>query len=193
MKLTIFLMGLFFGGVTFAQNVYVAEGVKSQPLVYRDKSGGYSGCGIRTVFVTSVPTPSHVADVSVNIFKQESGDIVGLVKIMYSKIDNLKDVNSTRNLPLSTFMFATSSGKALRLGQIRSGEVPNTYLAQSSAEDAIDYMFDAVAGASTEVGVTFKDSDGSMRIFSLKNKPLNKDELTPMSLCIKQLSPKITK
>ena len=193
MKLIFFLTSIFLSGTTFAQNVYVAESVVSQPLVYRDKNGGYDGCGIRTVFMTNVPKPSHIGDISVNIFKQNSGSIIGLVKVMYSKIDNLKDVNSTKNLPLSKFMLATTSGKALRLGEMRKGEVSNTYLAQSSAEDAIDYIFDATAGASTEVGITLKDGDGSMRIFSLKNAPLTKDELTPMGLCIKQLTSKSSK
>ena len=193
MKSIFLVVSILLSGITFAQNVYVAESVKSQPLVYRDKNGRYDGCGIRTVFVTNVPKPSHIGDISVNIFRQDSGNIIGLVKVMYSKIDNLKDVNSTKNLPLSKFMFATTSGKALRLGEIRKGEVPDTYLAQSSAEDAIDYIFDATAGASTEVGITFKDSDGSMRIFSLKNVPLTKDELTPMGLCIKQLTSKASK
>lgn len=188
MKSAILLVSCFISSAVFAQNVYVAEEVKSQPLVYRDKNGGYYGCGIRSIFVTNVPKPTHVGDISVNIFRQDSGNIVGLVKIMYSKIANLKDVNSTTNLPLARFMFADSSGKALRLGEIKSGEVSNTYLAQSSAGDGIDYIFDAVAGKTTEVGVTFKGNDSSMRVFSLKNLPLTKDEAVPLNLCIKQLS-----
>ena len=193
MKLILALIIFVISGSAYSQNVYVASGVKSQPLVYRDKNGGYYGCGIRTVFVTDVPKPNHIGDISVNIFRQDSGNIVGLVKIMYSKIDNLKDVNSTKNLPLSNFMFATASGKALNLGEIRGGEVLNTYLAQSSAEDAIDYITNATAGMTTEIGVAFKGNDDSMRIFSIKNKALTADELTPMGLCIKQISPKATK
>lgn len=188
MKSAILLISFIISSAVLAQNVYVAEEVKSQPLVYRDKNGGYFGCGIRTVFVTNVPKPTHVGDISVNIFRQDSGSIVGSVKILYSKIANLKDVNSTTNLPLAKFMFADSSGKALKLGEIRPGEVSNTYLAQSSAGDAIDYMFDAVAGKTTEVGVTFKGGDSSMRVFSLKNLSLTKDEAVPLNLCIKQLS-----
>ena len=76
----------------FSQNVYVAEG-KSQPLVYRKKTGEYYGCGIRTVFTTDVPKPYHLGDISVNIFRQDSGNVVGLVKIIYSRIDNIKDLN----------------------------------------------------------------------------------------------------
>jgi hypothetical protein len=190
MKLILFAVACCLSATSFAQNVYVIDNVKSQPLVYRNDSGGFKGCGIRTVFLTDVPRSSHVGDISVNVFKQDSGKVVGLVKIIYSKIGNLNDPNSTTNIPLSKFMFASTSGQALRLGDIQPGEVPNSYLTQSSAADAMQYLTDAIGGKVTQVGVTFKSEASTMRIFSLKNTPLSQDEMAPLATCMKQLGGK---
>ena len=187
---SIFFATLVFSVGAFCQNVYVAGGVKSQPLVYRDGSGNFYGCGIRTVFLTDVPKPTHIGDISVNIFKQKSGDVVGLAKIIYSRVDNMKDMNSTKSLPLSGFMFAESSGKAMKFGEIKAGDDKDSYLAQTSVVDAIQYLTDVTGGKTTQVGVIFKGSDNSMRIFSLKAQPLSQDEITPLASCIKQISPK---
>jgi hypothetical protein len=190
MKRIIFIIACCISATSFAQNVYVIDNVKSQPLVYRNDSGGFRGCGIRTVFLTDVPRPSHIGDISVNIFKQDSGNVVGLVKIIYAKIGNLNDPNSTTNIPLSKFMFAGASGQAFRLGDIQLGEVQNSYLSQSSAVDAIQYLTDAVAGKTTQVGISLRNEGSSLRIFSLKNTPLSQDEVGPLATCIKQISPK---
>jgi hypothetical protein len=189
-KCSIFFATLIFSVGAFCQNVYVAGGVKSQPLVYRDSSGNFYGCGIRTVFLTDVPKPTHIGDISVNIFKQKSGDVVGLAKIIYSRIDNMKDMNSTKNLPLYGFMFAESSGKAMKFGEMKAGDDKNSYLAQTSVVDAIQYLTDVTGGKTTQVGVVFKGGDDSMRIFSVKGQPFTQEEVTPLAACIKQISPK---
>ena len=188
MKKILFVIACCISATSFAQNLYVVDSVKSQPLVYRNDSGGFKGCGIRTVFVTNVPKPSYVGDISVNVFKQDSGKVIGLVKIIYSKIGNLNDPNSTTNIPLTKFMFANASGQAFRLGEIQPGEVSNSYLTQSSPVDALQYLTDAISGKATQVGVTFKSDPSTMRIFSLKNTSLSPDEMAPLATCMKQVS-----
>lgn len=190
MKKILFVIACCISATSFAQNLYVVDSVKSQPLVYRNDSGGFQGCGIRSVFVTNVPKPSYLGDISVNIFKQDSGNTVGLVKIIYSSIGNIQDPNSAKNVPVSKIMFAGTSGQAMKLGDIRSGDIANTYLASASAEGALDYLYDAIIGKTTQVGVTLKSDPGAMRIFSLKNTPLSPDEIAPLATCMKQLGGK---
>ena len=38
-----------------AQNLNIVKIAKYQPLIYRDATGKYEGCGIRTTFLTSIP------------------------------------------------------------------------------------------------------------------------------------------
>ena len=73
----------------FAQNVYPTKTSNNQPLVYRDSTGNYSGCGVRTVFMTDVPKQTHMGDVSMNVFKASQGQLVGMAKAGYVYIPNI--------------------------------------------------------------------------------------------------------
>lgn len=188
MKSIVLILTCLLSGVAFSQNVYVIDTAKSQALVYRDDSGKFNGCGIRTVFVSDVPNSSHVGDISVNIVKQNSGNMIGLVKVMYSKIGNLNDPKSAKHLALTKFMFATAAGEAIKLGDVKPGDIPNTYLAQSSAAGAMDYLADASIGKTTQLGIALKSEGSMMRIFSIKNQRLSPDEIGPLAACVKQLS-----
>ena len=69
---------------TYAQTVYITSGAKNQVLVYRYASSGAEGCGIRTVFMTDVPKGNNMGDMSVNVFKNQKGEYIGLAKMIYA-------------------------------------------------------------------------------------------------------------
>jgi hypothetical protein len=103
----------------FAQAVYPTEFSNNQPLVYRDANGNYNGCGVRTVFMTDVPKPTHMGDVSMNIFKLPQGQTVGMAKVGYVYIPDIKDPTNTKRIPITSFMMANSSGKAAKMLAIK--------------------------------------------------------------------------
>lgn len=182
--LTLLLIGT--SEVVFAQNVYKPISASSIPLVYRDSSGNYDGCGIRTVFVTDVPKATHVGDFSVNVLKQKTGGVIGLTKVIYSYAPSTKDISKIQNLPLSGYMIAKADGQALKLEPYYSGEEKNALLAVTSPISAIKFMTDMSSLKRVQVGVTFKGED-NLRIFSMLSDPFSKEDLITMSACIDQM------
>ena len=174
-------------GFAQAQNVYSALSAQSIPLVYRGADGNYDGCGIRTVFVTNVPKATHIGDFSVNVFRQKTGMVVGMTKMIYSYTPETNSIKKLENLPLDGYMLAKANGQALKLEPYSNGEDKNSLIAFTSAVSAIEFMGDITAQKKVQVGIKFK-GDNNLRIFSFKSDAFKKDELETLFACIDQLS-----
>jgi len=184
-------LALLFGS-SQAQNVYSVLTAQSIPLVYRGADGKYDGCGIRTVFVTNVPKATHIGDFSVNVFRQKTGMIVGMTKMIYSYTPETNSINKLENLPLGGYMLAKANGQALKLDAYSNGEDKNSLIAFTSAVSAIEFMSDITAEKKVQVGIKFK-GDNNLKIFTFKSDAFKKDELETLFSCIDQLSKEVKK
>lgn len=171
-----------------AQNLYFVDVAQNQPLVYRDSDGSFKGCGIRTVFMTDVPSQTHVGDISVNIFKSSNGQVVGLTKAIYSHVSDMNRLDKVKNLPIDSYMIANAGGKAIKLNKVDSGEDINSLISPSSPTEVIQFMSDISSGKSVQVGVKLK-GDKSLRVFSLKVNQFSMQEAEPLMACLKQVLP----
>ena len=171
-----------------AQNLYFVDVAKNQPLVYRDGDGSFKGCGIRTIFMTDVPSQTHVGDISVNIFKSPNGQIMGLTKAIYSYVSDMNRLDKVKNLPIDSYMMANASGKAIKLSNVRSGEDINSLVSPSSPNDAVQFMNDISSGKTVQVGIKLK-SEKTLRIFSMKVNQFSIQEAEPFMACLKQVLP----
>jgi hypothetical protein len=186
-KLLIGLLTILTANITLAQTVYIASGAKNQVLVYRYASSGAEGCGIRTVFMTNVPKGNNMGDMSVNVFKNQKGEYIGLTKMIYASIPNLNNVETTKSIPISQYSMINSAGKPLRFNPtFQAGEDKNSLSTQTSVEDAIDFLFDLASQKTVQVGIVFKAEKGT-RIFSIKAEKLEPAEAEALSKCISQL------
>ena len=176
-----------YGCLSYGQNVYSAISAKSIPLVYRGADGNYDGCGIRTVFVTDVPKPTHVADFSVNVFRQKTGLVIGFTKMIYSYTPETNNLNKMQNIPLGGYMIAKANGQALKLEPYTNGEDKNSLVAATSSISAIEFMTDISSEKKVQVGIKRK-GDNNLRIFSFKSDPFNKDEFETLYACIDQMT-----
>lgn len=171
---------------SIAQSVYVASAAKNQVLVYRHSLSGVDGCGIRTVFMTDVPKGNNMGDMSVNVFKNQRGEFIGLTKLIYSNIPDINKVD-TKGISLSKYSMTNASGKSIRLNPtFKSGDDKDSLTTQASVEDSIDFLFDLASQKTVQVGVTFKN-EKTERIFSMKAERLDLKEAEILSNCISQL------
>jgi hypothetical protein len=170
-----------------AQTVYIASATKNQVLVYRQASTGLDGCGIRTVFMTDVPKGNNMGDMSVNVFKNQKGEYIGLTKMIYASIPNINNLETVKSIPISKYSMVNSAGKSLRFAPtFQAGEEKNSLNTQVSVEDAIDFLFDLASQKTVQVGVVFKP-EKTTRIFSLRAEKLEQAEAEILSKCITQL------
>lgn len=172
-----------------AQNLYMVDIAKNQPLVYREADGTYKGCGIRTIFMTDVPSQTHVGDISVNIFKSSNGNFMGLTKAIYSYVPDINRIDNVKNIPIDSYMMANASGKAIKLIDIHSGEDANSLVSPSSPTEAVQFMNDISSGKTVQIGIKLK-GEKSLRIFSLKVNQFSSQEAEPFMACLKQVLPK---
>ena len=171
---------------SIAQSVYIASAAKNQILVYRYSSNGVEGCGIRTVFMTDVPKGKNIGDMSVNVFKNQKGEFIGLTKLIYSNIPDINKVE-TKGISLSKYSMTNASGKSIRLNPtFKSGDDKDSLTTQASVEDSIDFLFDLASQKTVQVGVTFKN-EKTERVFSMKAERLEPKEAEILSNCISQL------
>ena len=170
----------------FAQNVYPTETSSNQPLVYRDSTGNYSGCGVRTVFMTDVPKPTHMGDVSMNVFKASQGQLVGMAKAGYVYIPNIKDLINTKRIPITSFMMANTSGKATKLLAIKPSDDKAMLISSTTEEDAYSFIVDITTGKTIQVGVQLPN-EKTLRIFSIKPSPMSKEEADQLVNCLRQM------
>lgn len=171
---------------SIAQSVYIASAAKNQVLVYRYSTSGVEGCGVRTVFMTDVPKGKNMGDMSVNVFKNQKGEYIGLTKLIYSNIPDINKVE-TKGIPLSKYSMTNASGKSVRLNPtFKSGDDKDSLTTQASVEDSIDFLFDLASQKIVQVGVTFKN-EKTERIFSMKAERLEPKEAEILSNCISQL------
>lgn len=170
----------------FAQNIYFVDMAKNQPLIYRDADGSFKGCGIRTIFMTDVPTQTHVGDISVNIFKAANGRLMGLTKAIYSYAPDMNRIDNVKKIPIDSYMMANASGKAIKLTDIHAGEDANSLVSPSSPTEAVQFMNDLSSGKTVQVGVKLK-GDKSLRIFSMKVNQFSIQEAEPFMACLKQV------
>lgn len=169
--------------VSFSQNLHTVDVSKSQPLVYRGKDGSYVGCGIRVVFATNVPTRTNMADISINLYVSGNSPPVGLAKALYSDYQN----NSAKKVPITSFMLAKTSGKAIKLFNQQKSEDEGALLFSTSPDDALDLMMDYISSKPVEVGFLLK-SEKSMRIFRLTIPPMESEEFKSFNLCFKNIT-----
>jgi hypothetical protein len=185
-KLLIGVLTVLAVSTTLAQTVYIASGAKNQVLVYRYASSGAEGCGIRTVFMTDVPKGNNMGDMSVNVFKNQKGEYIGLTKMIYASVPNINNLE-TKNIPISQYSMVNSAGKTLRFNPtFQAGDVKNSLSTQTSVEDAIDFLFDLASQKTVQVGIVFK-AEKNTRIFSIKAEKLEPAEAEALSKCISQL------
>ncbi|MEI6190686.1 MAG: hypothetical protein WCP61_09730 [Chitinophagia bacterium] len=170
----------------FAQTVYPTEFSNNQPLVYRDANGNYNGCGVRTVFMTDVPKPTHMGDVSMNIFKLPQGQTVGMAKVGYVYIPDIKDPTNTKRVPITSFMMANSSGKAAKMLAIKPSDDKDALISTTVEEDAFNFIVDITTGKIVQVGVQLP-SEKTLRIFSMKPSAMSKEEADQLISCLRQI------
>lgn len=171
----------------FAQAVYPADTANNQPLVYRDSSGNYNGCGVRTVFVTTTPKPTHMGDISMNVFKTSQGQMMGMAKVGYVYIANIKDLTSTKRIPITSFMMANSSGKAAKMLEIKPSDDKDVLISTAPEEDAYSFIVDITTGKTVQVGIQLP-GDKTLRIFSMKPPPMSKEEADQLVNCLSQIA-----
>jgi len=184
--LLIGLLAILAVNSTIAQSVYIASAAKNQVLVYRYSSNGLDGCGIRTVFMTDVPKGNNMGDMSINVFKNQKGEFIGLTKLIYSNIPDINKVE-TKGMSLSKYSMTNALGKSIRLNPtFKSGDDKDSLTTQASVEDSIDFLFDLASQKTVQIGVTFKN-EKTERIFSMKAEKLEPKEAEILSKCISQL------
>ncbi len=183
----VFVLTLMNSALAFAQAVYPVETSNNQPLVYRDASGSYNGCGVRTIFMTTVPSPTHMGDVSMNVFKNSRGEMIGMAKVGYVYIPNLKDPKASKRVPITSFMMASSSGKAAKMLDIKPSDDKDALISTTPEEGAYNFIVDVTTGKTVQVGVQLP-GDKTIRIFSMKPPPMSKEEAEQLVSCLGQIS-----
>ena len=185
-QLLIGLIAIVISNTTIAQTVYIASAAKNQVLVYRHSSSGVDGCGLRTVFMTNVPKGNNMGDMSINVFKNQKCEFIGLTKLIYSNIPDINKVE-TIGISLSKYSMTNASGKSIRLSPtFKSGDDKDSLTTQASVEDSIDFLFDLASQKTVQVGMTFKN-EKTERIFSVRAERLEPKEAEILSNCISQL------
>jgi len=187
LKIFSFALTLLGSFSAFAQAVYPVETSNNQPLVYRDASGNFNGCGVRTVFVTTVPKPTHMGDVSMNVFKASQGQMMGMAKAGYVYITDIKDPSKVKRIPITSFMMANSSGKAVNMMAIKPSEDKDALISTVPEEDAYSFIVDITTGKTVQVGVKLPN-EKSVRIFSMKPPLMSKEEAEQLVSCLSQIS-----
>lgn len=171
----------------FAQAVYPTDTATNQPLVYRDASGSFNGCGVRTIFMTTVPTPTYMGDVSMNIFMNSNGAMIGMAKVGYAYIPNLNDPKNRKRIPITSFMMANSSGKAAKLMGMKPSEDKNLLISTTSEQDAINFIVDITTEKTVQIGIQLPNEKG-IRIFSMKSEPMSREESDQLINCLTQIT-----
>ena len=186
MKKTLLAIILMISTTVFAQNVYPTKTSNNQPLVYRDSTGNYSGCGVRTVFMTDVPKQTHMGDVSMNVFKASQGQLVGMAKAGYVYIPNIKDLTNTKRIPITSFMMADSSGKAAKMTAIKPSDDKDVLISTTFEEEAFSFIVDITTGKTVQVGVQLP-SEKTLRIFAMQPSAMSKEESDQLVNCLRQI------
>jgi hypothetical protein len=187
LKIFSFALSLLGSFSAFAQAVYPVETSNNQPLVYRDASGNFNGCGVRTVFVTTIPKPTHMGDVSMNVFKASQGQMMGMAKAGYVYITDIKDPSKVKRIPITSFMMANSSGKAANMMAIKPSDDKDVLISTVPEDDAYSFIVDITTGKTVQVGVKLPN-EKSLRIFSMKPPLMSKEEAEQLVGCLSQIS-----
>lgn len=187
MKVLTFFFSFLVSAGAFAQAIYPVDSATNQPLVYRHSSGSYNGCGVRTLFATSVPKSTHMGDISVNVFKNSQGQIIGMAKAIYLYVPDVNNINNFKRVPISSFMMANSGGKAIKLLGIKPSEDKEALISTTPEEDALSFIVDVTTGKTVQVGIQLK-GDKTLRIFTVKPDLLTKDESNQLVSCLEQIT-----
>lgn len=164
--------------IAYGQNLHIANTVKAQPLVYRGDDGGYKGCGIRVVFMTNVPNPTSIADISINLYNPKDGQPIGLAKALLSDYSD----KTNKRIAIDYFMMAKNSGQAIKLLDIKSSEDELALLSSTPWEDSLDLLMDFISSKSTEIGFKMK-SEKTLRIFRVTVPPMKIEEIRAFNSC----------
>lgn len=187
MKVLFFALTLLTSTSIFPQTVYPVETSNNQPLVYRYSGDSFNGCGVRTVFMTNVPTPTHMGDISMNVFKNSQGEMLGMAKAGYVYIPNIKDPKDTKRIPIASFMMANSSGKAAKMLAIRPSDDKDALVSTTPEGDAYSFIVDITTGKTVQVGIQLM-GEKSLRIFSMKPPLMSKEEAEQLVNCLSQIA-----
>ena len=193
MKKCLSLAFILFISAAAAQNLNIVKIAKYQPLIYRDATGKYEGCGIRTTFLTSIPMPTHTGDFSVTIFKERDGRVTGITKMAFSFIPNINNFNKVKNLALTSYSMTNAKGKTIRLDDPKAGKEKNSQQAATSPIEAVNFINDITSGKPIQVGIRLQ-GEKNLNIFSIEGKdPLSQPEQSQIASCISQVFPSNTK
>lgn len=164
--------------IAYGQNLHIANAAKAQPLVYRADDGAYKGCGIRVVFMTNIPSASSIADISINLYNPKGAQPIGLAKVLLSEFSD----KTNKRIEIDSFMMAKSSGRAIKLLDIKSSEDELALLSSTPWEDSLDLLMDFLSSKSTEIGFKLK-SEKTLRIFRVVVPPMEIEEIRAFNFC----------
>ena len=128
-----------------------------------------------------------MGDISVNIFKNEQGQLVGMVKAIYLYIPDIKNIKNYKRVPITSFMMANASGKGIKLLGVKPSDDKEALISTAPEDDVLSFLVDLTTGKTVQAGIQLK-GEKSMRIFTMKPSLLSKEESAQIVSCLEQVT-----
>ena len=162
-KIVTLLLLFFVSSAAWAGAVHKAISAEAQPLVYNWDSGT-RGCGIRLIVLTDIPSPLHVLDTSLNIFKK-GADFWGTVKGGYAYLEQGKSNKiSLKPITIESINFLFGTGNRVAHDKYENASTPGHLMAGSDPVEIANFLLETLN--EVEVMVSVKLSNESTdRVF----------------------------
>lgn len=182
-------IGLLVAASTFAAlaqsgAVYTAVSAGGQPLMY-NWDNGTTGCGVRVIVLTDVPSQFHSADVSINLFRQRD-NVWGALKGGFSKLPpNLSDIKG-QPVAIEAIEFYWVSGDRVIHKKFRPApQTPGQVMADSEPDTTLKFLLAIANGDPVMFGVRIS-GESNDRLFRAA-VAFERNENTLVAQCLGRL------